>query len=66
MGGKGEVAGGVGGCRLLNRQGWAIALFFAKKSEKKSERAIRSFCALSLFVALFKREKERFALFCSF
>ena len=49
-------------------QGWAIALFgkerialfFAKKSKKKSERGIRSFCALSFFL---KRAKERFALF---
>ena len=52
-------------------QGWAIALFgkerialfFAKKSEKKSERAIRSFCALLLFL---KRAKERFALLLFF
>ena len=37
---------------LGNRSFWKRAnrSFFAKKSKKKSERAIRSFCALSLFL----------------
>ena len=58
-------------------QGWAIAvfgkeriaLFFAKKSEKKSERAI---CSLLLFLkraicyfALLLKEQKRESLFCA-
>ena len=53
--------------KMLYIQGWAIALFgkerialfFAYKSEKKSDRAIRAFVAFSRFL---KCAKERFAL----
>ena len=57
---KSHFASGLG-----NRSFWKRAnpSFFAKKSEKKSETAIHSFCALSLFL---KRAKEQFALLCSF